>query len=86
MKHWRVKISQIEEKVFANTQLVDKDSLYNVDMESYNREVLKITKENEDLIESGSPLKGKKQESAISKKKASPVKKKKGGKGKKGDE
>ena len=49
MKHWRVKISRLEELVFSNTMLVDKESLYNVDDETFKREVYGITKENEDL-------------------------------------
>ena len=88
MKVWRVRILKLEEIVFGNTNLVDKEGLYNVDDDGFRREVLKETKTNEDLnIESSrgsimSPLKSEKNKSLSKQKAKSPVKK--GKKGKRG--
>jgi hypothetical protein len=72
-------------KCFGKTAFVDNEKLFEVDDEGYNREVLKLTKTNEDLqiLQStsgmSSPNKGGRDRSESRKK--SPSKKKKGKKG-----
>jgi len=42
IKNWRVRISRLDEIVFSNTSIVEKEELYIIDYEGYQREILKI--------------------------------------------
>jgi hypothetical protein len=48
IKSWRIKISRLDEIVFSNTSIVEKEELYIIDYEGYQREILKILPKNND--------------------------------------
>jgi hypothetical protein len=48
IKTWRILISRLDESLFSNTSMVEKEELYIIDYEGFQREVLKIQPKNND--------------------------------------
>jgi hypothetical protein len=78
LKDWSIKLMKLDAAIYVGTEIVDRDKLYKIDHDGFNREVLKILpKNNNDLFDNNpSPTKSAKK---------SPGKKKKGKKGKGND-
>lgn len=72
LKDWMIKLMKLDEETFVGTEIVDRDQLYKLKQEEYNREVLGIKpKNNDDLFgdSTSSPAKSGSKKSPKKKKK-----------------
>ena len=48
LKEWRIKLMKLDQDTYVGTDIVDRDILYAIDQDGYNREVLGIYPQNND--------------------------------------